>query len=237
MLSSSKNITAIIILLLIKSCIAFNLSGQGIFDYLHYGIKGGANYSYFSNSQPHTSGKTGYSAGFTVEMRRFQRIFIVSGISYHKEGGRYVQIINEGFNYYTNYVASNSISLHNLDIPLLIKVFLRENKQFLPYMFTGPSLVINMAATNDFERTLHLTEGQLTYSGFSFISSEFKQYRANLNLGIGSEVLIANKSILFELAYQYSLTPVSSSFSFINNGNVAYPLYVDGFQLNIAYNF
>lgn len=228
-------------LLLCLSFLKFGLSykvrAQGIFDYLYYGVKGGANYTYFYSTQPHTSGNTGYSAGFTVEMRRYRRIFIVSGISYVKEGGSYVQIVENGFQYFDSYVASNNISLHNIDVPLFARIFLRDGKKFLPYVFLGPSLNMNLKVSNDFERTLYLTPGQLTFSGYSDISSEFKQFSGTMNLGIGSEVLIANQSILFEVAYRYGLTPVSSAYSFLGDGRITNPLYVDGIQLNIAYNF
>ena len=232
-----KYLTLFAFILILKSICPGKLLAQGIFDYLYYGVKGGANYTYFYSSQPHTAGNTGYSAGFTVEMRRYRRIFIVSGISYVKEGGRYVQIVDNGFRYFDSYVASNNISLHNIDIPLMARIFLRDGKKFLPYIYFGPSLLMNLQVSNDFERTLYLTPGQLTFAGYSDISSEFKQFSASFNLGIGSEVLIANQSILFEVAYRHGLSPVSSAYSFLGDGRLTNPLYVDGIQLNIAYNF
>ncbi len=228
-------------------CLGFSgadLSSQGLFDKVYFGIKAGPVYSYFNDAQPHTGGKAGVIAGFTAEHRSFQRLFFVTGINYCLQGGKYMSFNTEYFGggdgtdgIILGYFSSNSILMHNVDIPIMARVYLSTQNKVLPYMFAGPSLSVNLAVFNDYDHTDILASQHITWAGYENLTRSYKMYQAYVNLGLGTEFYINTRSFNVEIAYKYGLTPVKTVHSFLNNYKLTGDLYNDSFFITLGYGF
>lgn len=218
------------------------LSAQGLFDKVYFGIKAGPVYSYFNDNQPHTGGRAGVTAGFTAEHRSFQRFFFVSGINYCLQGGKYMSFNTEYFGggdgtdgIILGYFSSNSILMHNVDVPLLGRFYLSTKDKVFPYMFAGPSLSINLAVFNQYDHTDILASQHITWSGYEDLSNSYKLVQAYVNVGLGTEFYINTRSFNVEIAYKYGLTPVKTIHSFMNNYKLTGDLYNDSFFITLGY--
>jgi hypothetical protein len=209
---------------------------------LSFGLKAGTNFHSFTNQQPHTGSKIGYSGGFFALYSFSETIAVQLDAAYFQQGGRYIQFIDEtrfgASEYYsTKYVKDASVTLHNVFLPLQahISVF---DEAYLPDLLVGPYVDINFAATETYEKTGQINDQYVTTVGSEIVTDEYKmlQYGATAAL---SFTIPTNKnmSVLFDVAYKYGIFPVKESYSYIDLYSVSGDINSNALSVSLGVKF
>ena len=188
---------------------------------LRYGFKAGLVVSEFSDTQPHTSEKLGFTAGVVVEYGFNDRLSIQTEPSYLQQGGSLLKFVDNtrfgdteslGSSSTTNY----AITIHSIDVPVLAKYRLPALGDFVPNIVLGPAVSYAVLVDTYFERTYHHNQTFMTVNGYDNISNEYESIQIGATAGVGGEVSLGSKRLMLDLRYRYGITTAKPSFSYID---------------------
>lgn len=197
-------------------------------DFLHKGVRVGGTLNTFRGGEPHTNYNIGATGGFFFSFNLGSHFAIQPEILYMQQGGTRLFIRDDEYqgsnvsgDLYSKNVSTHNITLHNIDLPLLLKGRFPIGESFSPFILIGPSLALNLAATESYTRTVFLGDGMIgnTYSERRVDEGyEFLQYGAQA--GAGTEIAIGSMMLVFDLRYRYGISPVIKEFSDNNLNNI-----------------
>lgn len=188
---------------------------------LRYGFKAGVVISEFSNTQPHTSEKLGFTAGVVVEYGFNDQLSVQAEPSYLQQGGNLIKFVDDtrfgdvesfGSSSTTNY----AVTIHSIDVPVLVKYRLPALGNFTPNVVLGPAVSYAFLVDTQFERTYHHNQTYMTVSGYDNVTSEYEAIQIGGTAGIGGEVSLGSKRLMLDLRYRYGVTTAKPSFSYID---------------------
>ena len=188
---------------------------------LRYGFKVGFVISEFSNTQPHTTEKLGFTAGAVVEYGFSEQLSVQAEPSYLQQGGNLLKFIDDSRfgdddSFGTSSTTNYAITIHSIDVPVLVKYRLPAFGNFVPNVVLGPSVSYTVMVDTHFERTYHHNQTFMTVSGYDDVTSEYKPIQIGATAGIGGEVSLGNKRLMMDLRYRYGITEAKSSYSYID---------------------
>lgn len=209
---------------------------------LSFGLKAGTNFHSFTDQQPHTGSKMGYSGGLFVMYSFSNAVAVQLDAAYFQQGGRYIQFVDETRfgapeEYSTKYVKDASVTLHNVFVPLQARISV-SNEPYLPDLLIGPYIDVNFAATETYEKTGQINDQYVTTVGNDVVTDQYKmlQYGATAAL---SFTIPTNKnlSVLFDVAYKYGVFPVKEGFSYIDLYNVSGDINSNALSVSVGIKF
>jgi hypothetical protein len=192
---------------------------------LSFGLKAGTNFHSFTNQQPHTGSKLGYSGGIFLLYSFNETVAVQLDAAYFQQGGRYIQFIDETRfgapeNYSTKYVKDATVTLHNVFIPLQAHISF-FNEPYLPDLLVGPYVDFNFAAVENYEKTGQINDQFVTTVGSDIVTDEYKMFQYGATAALNFTIPTSKKiSVLFDVAYKYGIFPVMESYSYIDLYNV-----------------
>lgn len=193
---------------------------------LRYGVRIGGIVSYFSNQQPHTSEKLGFTLGGVVEYSLSNNFSVQTEPAYMQQGGKFVRFVDDtrfgnDETLFSKYVSNSNITIHSIDLPVLAKYKLPKVGEFQPNVVGGVSVGYTLFASDAFERTYTFDQTFSTINGNQIVTSQYEKFQVGLSGGVGGEVGIGgSKRLLIDLRYRYGVTPVKKGFSYIDLYNV-----------------
>lgn len=231
------------ILAIVMLC--FGVSNHNVFSQtgLSYGAKVGAVVSEFSNSQPHTYQKLGFTVAAVVEYGFNDKLSAQVEPAYLQQGGTYVRF-SDDTRFGTNvgilsdvYTTNNRITLHSFDLPVLAK--------YRPFTFgdmhtnivLGPSFSYVINAVNAFERTYHYNQTFTTVNGTTTVNSEYRNMHYAVTAGMGIELPVGEKIFMVDLRSKIGFTPVKESYSYIELNDVQGDLRNNSYYFTIGLKF
>jgi opacity protein-like surface antigen len=208
---------------------------------LRYGVRIGATVSNFSNAQPHTSSKLGFTIGAVVEYGLSDKFSVQTEPAYMQQGGQYIRFTDDtrfgSDDIFAVSTTSSSVTAHYIDVPLLAKYKLPAIGNFNPNIVLGGACGILIKASDSFERTYHYTQTYFTVSSKQNVTSDFEMLQVGLTAGLGGEVSLGSKRLLIDVRYRYGLTDAKKSFSYISLYDVQNDLRTDSFYFTIGLGF
>jgi hypothetical protein len=207
-----------------------------------YGFKAGTNFHSFTDQQPHTSGKIGYSAGIFGKYSFGSVVSLQMEAAYFQQGGEYIQFIDESrygapVNYDTKHVKEASVTLHNVYVPLQAHLSFFD-KPYLPDLLIGPYMDVNFAATESYEKTGQVDSKYVTTVGSDVVTDQYEMLQFGATAGLSFNVP-TNKdfSFLFDVSYKYGIFPVKESYSYIDYYGVTGDINSDALSVTIGLKF
>lgn len=140
---------------------------KNLFKRLSFGIKGGANYSNFSNADFETDGLVGFHAGALVNFKLNEHLSIEEEFLFSLQGAKLKGALNE----------TESIKLYYMTIPILLKYHTNSGI----YFEAGPQ--IGALMKEDLDKTL--VDGQFAKK-LDFGIAAGLGFQAKNGLGIGA---------------------------------------------------
>jgi hypothetical protein len=210
---------------------------------LELGFRIGAVVSEFSDSQPHTSQRLGFTAGAIVTYNLSEKFSVQVEPAYLQQGGSFVRFSDDtrfGDNTGTIspvYTTSNYITMHNLDVPVMAKLNLMDLGGFVPHIMLGPSFSYNFSTSNSFERTYYYNQTFKTVTGKEDVSSDFERISYGATAGIGGTFSMGSKKLFIDIKYKYGITPVKKSYSYIDLQAVKGDLLSNSYYFTIGLGF
>jgi hypothetical protein len=207
-----------------------------------YGLKLGTNFHSFTDQQPHTGSKLGYTAGVFTMFPINETITLQLDIAYFQQGGKYVQFVDETRfgapeNYYTKYVKDASVTLHNVYVPLQAR-FALFNQAYLPDLLIGPYLDFNISALENYEKTGQIEDQYVTTRGYDIVTDQYKMFQFGAMTGLSFKVPTNKKySFLIDITYKYGILPVKESYSYIDFYNVAEDINSNALAISLGMRF
>lgn len=186
---------------------------------IYYGGKFGTTVSQFTNEQPHTNVTQGITAGGFIGYNINEKIAVQLEINYFEEGGQLLDFETQadlGYDtWYTTKADNQKLTLHNIDIPLLVKYAIPLGAAKV-YAVLGADLAINFYADNSHETTVYADDGNITtYTGNEEFTSNIERYSVGATGGIGFEIPVFTANyILIDARYKYGITPVYKGYSY-----------------------
>ncbi len=208
---------------------------------IYFGAKAGISLSQFSRTQPHITEKVGLTGGVFAEYAFSDKFSVRVEGNYLQQGSRLVRFSDNtrfgDFSEFSVFTTNNHFTTHNVDIPLLAKYkFISLGSMDLS-LIIGPSVGINIGATNNFERTYHNSQVFLTVNGYEDISSEFETLYYNAVGGITGEINSGGKTYFVDLRYYYGITPAKKGYSYVDLFDVQGDLTSYSVALTFGYKF
>ena len=208
-------------------CIALtsNTSAQGnagsssLTEGISYGVKFGTTITQFTNQQPHTNVNQGMTAGGLVAYNFSDKLAIQLELNYLQEGGQLLSIEHSWELSKDSWIDiktdNQSVILHNLDIPLMIKYALPLASAKV-FVNAGAAFGYNIYASVKHETTILTEIGSVsTYTGEENITSNIERYNVGIIAGLGFEIPVLNSNyILIDARYRYGLMPVYKGYSY-----------------------
>jgi opacity protein-like surface antigen len=208
---------------------------------LRYGARIGATVSNFSNAQPHTSSKLGFTIGAVVEYGLSDKFSVQTEPAYMQQGGQYIRFNDDtrfgDFSLFSVSTTSSKVTAHYIDLPILAKYTLAPIGNFTPNAVLGGSAGYLLKASDSFERTYHYSQSYFTVHGTQNVSSEFEKLQVGITAGIGGEVSLGSKRLLIDFRYRYGITNAKKSFSYIDLNSVQGDLRTDSFYFTVGLGF
>lgn len=218
----------------------FTANAQGD---LKFGIKGGATFSSFSNGQPHTGSKSGFTLGAYGHYPFSDLLGILVEASYFQQGGSFVRFKDEtrfgaDQDFFTKNVTSSQITFHNIEVPVLLRVSIPTSSDLKPLFFAGPSVGINVKASEKYERTGELDNGvYVTASGNRSVTSQYSMYQFGANAGLGVEMPLGDHTLSVDARYRYGINSVKKAYSYIDFYGVSEKLYTNSLVFTVGFGF
>ncbi len=211
-----------------------------------FGIKGGTTFSSFSRSQPHTGSKLGFTAGVYGNYSFSERLGVQVEAAYCQQGGSFTQFRDDTrfggeSDFFTRNVTTSTITLHNIEVPVLLRVTIPTQSDVKPLLFAGPSVGFNIGATEKYERTGEFESGDglyVTASGHRNVTSQYNLYQFGATAGLGLEMpFFGEHKLLIDARYRYGLNPAKKTFSYIDFNRVSSSLYTDSIFFTVGFGF
>jgi len=212
-------------------CFTYHI-GQAQDKKLSYGGKIGLAVSSFSNEQPHTNSRVGYSVGGFVKYNLLPMLDVELDVWYQQQGGTKlsVELLPPPINtLVTRRTTTHNYALHYLEIPVLAKLDLSSllgwEMDFKPKVFAGPALGILLRGYDRYDRTMEFSGDNLptinnpvlgevalnaSSVGQEDVTSKFERLNFGVYAGIGGEVSIGAQTLMLELAYRFGVSPVDT---------------------------
>jgi hypothetical protein len=211
-----------------------------------FGFKGGATYSSFSKGQPHTGGKLGFTAGVFGNYSFSDLLGLQVEAAYFQQGGTFTRFTADdrfigGDDYFSRNVTTSKVTLHNIEVPVLLRVSIPTQSEVKPLFFAGPSVGFNIQATEDYERTGEFVASDglyVTASGHRNVTSQYNLYQFGATAGFGLEMpFIGEHKLTIDARYRRGLNPAKKAFSYIDFSRVTGSLYSDSVVFTVGFGF
>jgi hypothetical protein len=211
-----------------------------------FGFKGGATYSSFSKGQPHTGGKLGFTAGVFGNYSFSDLLGLQVEAAYFQQGGTFTRFraddrFSGEWDYFSRNVTTSQVTLHNIEVPVLLRVNIPTQSEVKPLFFAGPSVGFNIRATENYERTGEFEAGDglyVTATGHKDVTSEYNLYQFGATAGLGLEMpFVGEHKLTIDARYRRGLNPARKTFSYINLNGVSSSLYSDSFVFTVGFGF
>jgi hypothetical protein len=186
---------------------------------LRYGAKIGLTSSGFQEfptlDRDHTGHVTGVAFGGFVTYPLTDLFTASAELLYLQQGGTRVELKENILG--SNTVLTGNVTLHNIEIPLLIRAGLPGLLPgFKPELVVGPSFGFNLAARQQQDLTYFIDEFAVTTDGTENVRSEFQSIQWGLHLGLGTEVTVGSHLLYFDARYRMGLSPVNNGYDAFN---------------------
>jgi opacity protein-like surface antigen len=221
--SSSNSTKASVAAAFMVFATAFNTYSQdadaGAGKKLSYGGRIGMNLSSFNKEQFNVGPKFGFSIGGYVNYKIIDMVSAQVELLYMQQGGK--EFTQESSSSVSGIIVSettiNRITLHNLEIPLLAKVNipgLGGTFGMKPYGLIGPSLGMNLGATNrstthfDFKsgRSVVITDRD------NETPSNYQTAQWGFNFGAGAEMKLKSLTLNIDVRYRRGLNTIATNY-------------------------
>jgi len=198
---------------------------------IYFGFKGGATFNRFYGSQPHKGITAGLTAGgfigYTFNADRKMAPAVQLECSYIQKGGSLINFHSSNnvnpndWSLWAFKAVNENIILHNLEVPLLLKLNYRISGGRLTWV-VGPSISYNFKAMSDREVSAMPDYNNLnevvTFSDKENISDRINDIHYSVVSGIGFELPVSEKNfVVFDARYIYGLTSTYDVYSYVNN--------------------
>lgn len=209
-----------LMLLLSSILISFSLQAQDDQPTISFGAKAGVAVSSFSNEQPHTGERIGYTLGGFVTYALSPQLTLQGEVNYLQQGGTLLTYTDETrfgapYNFATVHQTHSRITQHNVEVPILAQY--KVPFFDLPIkVYAGPSIAYTFKAEDSFERTGYTTTNLIvTATGKDDVTSQYQKFQFGVNGGLGFYVPFGEKSLVLDIRYRYGITPTRNAYSYI----------------------
>lgn len=206
---------------------------------IQYGAKLGVVNSQF-NSSYHAGSKIGFTAGIFGSYEINEMLGVQAELAYFQFGGSYLQFRDESRfggsdDIFNKNVKDADVSLHNIYLPIQLSVKLFDNP-LIPKILVGPYISYTPYATESYQTTGQLNGGVfVTSKGSSQVTDQYKDFQFGATMGFQFEIPSdADYSLLIGANYQYGITPVKQSFSYIDFVEVTENVYSNAFNFSVG---
>lgn len=186
-----------------------------------YGGRIGATVSRFSNEQPHTSSRLGFTVGGVVEYGLSEKLSVQAEPAYMQQGGRFIRFSDDtrfGLDgtIYDLYTTNSSVTVHTLDLPVMAKYKFAKIGDFQPNIVLGPSVGYTLGASNSYQTTFYYNQTFTTANAYRLEKSQYQPFQLGVTAGFGGEVSLGTKRLLIDFRYRYGVTPIKKSYSYVD---------------------
>lgn len=205
-----------------------------------FGPKIGLVTSEFDDSQPHTSAKIGYLAGVFISYSFSDKLSVLIEPAYLQQGGRFLRFSDDNRFYSGSrgyYITNTEVTLHNVDLPVLLRYNLPRWGDFQPNLVAGPSATYTFYANESYEKTYYENEIFSTVSENRNHTSQYEPLTISLTGGLGGMISLGKKVLLIDLRYKYGITPAKKGYSYIDLNDVQRDLQSHSAYLSIGFGF
>ncbi len=209
---------------------------------IHYGVKVGVVSSEF-NSSYHSGSRIGFTAGIFGTYEINEMFGVQAELAYFQFGGSYLQFRDESRfggsdDIFNKNVKDADVSLHNVFLPIQLSIKLSDNP-VVPKLLVGPYVSYTPYATESYQKTGQLEGGVfVTTAGTSQVTDQYKDFQFGATIGFQFEIPSdADYTLLIGGNYQYGITPVKQSFSYIDFVEVNENVYSNAFNFSVGVKF
>ncbi len=209
---------------------------------IQYGVKVGVVSSEF-NSSYHSGSRTGFTAGIFGIYQINEMFSVQAELAYFQFGGAYLQFRDESRfggsdDVFSKNVKDADVSLHNVFLPIQLSIKLTDNP-VAPKLLLGPYVSYTPYATESYQTTGQLNGGVfVTTAGTSQVTDQYNDFQFGATIGFQFEIPSeGDYSLLIGGNYQYGITPVKQSFSYIDFVEVSENVYSNAFNFSIGVKF
>ena len=197
---------------------------------ISYGAKAGMTNSYFSDDQPNGN-RLGLTVGAFLTYPISDALSVQGEVSYLQQGGILTQdIVPHNYGYYLSYDSygyskTSSVTIHNLEVPVLAKYKLPFATDINPSIFVGPSVAFRLGATENYKKVirtepnLFLQTPQYIVDGYEVTGQNYKFFQFGVTAGLSSEVSMGSNVFVVDMRYRYGILPVVIGYSPIKSPN------------------
>lgn len=209
---------------------------------IQYGVKVGVVSSEF-NSSYHSGSRMGITAGVFGAYEINEMFGVQAELAYYQFGGSYLQFKDEtrfggSGDIYNKNVKDANVTLHNIYLPIQLSIKPFYSPVF-PKILVGPYISYTPYATESYQTTGQLDGGVfVTTTGTNQVTDQYKDFQFGATVGLQFEIPTeANYQILVGANYNYGITPVKESFSYIDFVEVTENVYNNTFNFSIGVKF
>ncbi|MTI24820.1 porin family protein [Fulvivirga kasyanovii] len=209
---------------------------------IEYGFKAGAVMSELSSSY-HTGSRLGFTAGAFGSYQINDMLAVQAEVAYFQSGGTYLQFKDESrfggsSDFFNNHVKDASVTLHNIYVPVQARFAPFSNPAF-PKFLIGPYMSYNISATESYQKTGQLNGNVfVTAAGEDVVSDQYKNFQFGAVAGLQFDIPTEGSfDLVIGAAYQYGITPVKESFSYIDFVEVTEDVTANAFSFTVGVKF
>lgn len=220
----------------------FVFLASGAFAQVKVGLKAGLQSSFTAKEDKHTYGQTGYLGGITAQFGLSEVLALNAEALFSQHNtlmNRYYDI-NSTHSNWDPFVFSYKTStnkFYSFKIPLTVQYSIHTTATFKAGIYLGPYATYNLRVIEHYIKTgMEDSRGlTATVRGSEDVSSEFRNWVYGAAAGIKAEVAMGENQLLFDIRYNYDLTPYKKSFSYSGIPNTGQDLQMQTLSITAGY--
>lgn len=215
--------------------------GNGLPLNLRYGIKAGMTssgfYHYDLKQQKHTGSIAGVAAGGFVSISPMDFLDVSLEVLYMQQGGTRTELSISPVND-SPIATTASTRLHNLEVPLLLKINIPGVSTALrPQFIAGPALGYNIKAIENKDISFQYGDYYATASGTEDVRSDYRSLQYGVYAGAGIELPVNTQMLSVDFRYRYGINPINNGMSATNILRNATDIRTNSYMLTFGLSF
>jgi hypothetical protein len=224
--------------------VLFVFFSSAAFAQVKVGIKAGAQASFTPQQDMHTYGKAGYLGGIAAkfELSEAFALNLEALFSQHNTLMNRYNDLTSATSYWDPFVISYKTStnkFYSFNLPVTAQYALHSSETFSAGIYLGPYATYNLKVIEHYIKT-GMEDGNLhtaTVRGSEDVSSEFRNWVYGATAGVKAEVAMGENALVFDIRYNYDITPYKKHFSYSGIPGTGQDLQMQMLSITAGYLF
>jgi len=213
------------------------------YSQVRLGVKAGVQSTFTIKNDQHTYGKAGFLIGGIATYALSDKISLNGEVVFSQHNmllSRYngTSTTTTAWDPFIVSFKTSNHKFYSFNIPVLAEYHLISSESFELKPYLGPYATYNLKVIEHYIKTGQQNDmATVTVSGSEDVTSEFRNWVYGAALGAKAKIALGENSLIFDIRYNYDITPYKKSFSYSGIPETGQDLYMQRISVTTGFLF